>query len=103
MTETIKAKFKDYDIIRYPLITEKSTKLLEISNSYVFIVDKSASKPEIKNAVERVFGAKVLSVNTMVNKGKNKVFKGKPGKRSDFKKAIVKLDTNSKIDLGVGV
>lgn len=103
MAEAIKATFRDYDIIRYPLMTEKSTKLLGDSNSYVFIVDKSASKPEIKNAIERVFGAKVLSVNTMVSKGKNKIFRGKPGKRSDFKKAIVKLETNSKIDLGVGV
>lgn len=103
MSKPIKAKFRDYDIIRHPLMTEKSTKLLGDSNSYVFVVDKSASKPEIKDAIERIFGVKVLAVNTIVNKGKNKVFRGKPGRRSDFKKAIVRLDSNGKIDLGVGV
>lgn len=103
MAEAIKATFRDYDIVRYPLMTEKSTKLLGDSNAYVFIVDKNAAKPEIKCAIERIFGVKVIAVNTMINKGKNKYFRGKPGRRSDFKKAIVRLEGNSKIDLGVGV
>jgi large subunit ribosomal protein L23 len=98
-----KAKFRDYDIIRYPLMTEKSTKLLSDTNAYVFVVDINASKPEIKGAIERVFNAKVKSVNTIVNKGKVKYFRGKPGKRADFKKAVVRLEDDSKIDLGLGV
>jgi large subunit ribosomal protein L23 len=97
------AKFKDYDIIRYPLMTEKSTKLLSDANTYVFIVDVHASKPEIKGAIERVFNVSVKSVNTIVNKGKRKYFRGKPGKRADFKKAVIRLADNSKIDLGLGV
>lgn len=104
MTNTVaKATFRDYDIIRHPVLTEKSTKLLEEANAYVFVVHKSATKPEIKDAIERVFGVKVVSVNTMVNKGKTKVFKGRTGYRADFKKAIIKLEANNKIDLGVGV
>ncbi|MDR3031097.1 MAG: 50S ribosomal protein L23 [Holosporales bacterium] len=103
MTDKVKASFKDYDTIRYPLMTEKSTKLLESSNSYVFVVDKMATKPEIKQAVQRVFGVKVKSVNTILMRGKNKIFRGKPGKRADFKKAIVRLESREKIDLGVGV
>ncbi|MDR0942130.1 MAG: 50S ribosomal protein L23 [Holosporales bacterium] len=103
MSETVKATFRDYDIIRHPLMTEKSTMILEKANAYVFVVDKFATKPEIKNAVERVFGVKVFSVNTILNKGKNKVFRGRRGRRSDFKKAIVRLAEGNKIDLGVGV
>jgi large subunit ribosomal protein L23 len=94
---------KDFDIIRYPVMTEKSTKVLENSNSYIFVVDKSASKPDIKRAIERVFEVKVKSVNTLIVKGKNKVFRGKRGRRSDFKKAIVRLNQDDKIELGVGV
>jgi large subunit ribosomal protein L23 len=100
---TEKAKFKDYDIIRYPLMTEKATKLLSNTNTYVFIVDINASKPEIKNAIERVFNVSVKSINTIVNKGKRKYFRGNPGKRADFKKAMVRLLDNNKIDLGIGV
>ena len=103
MTDKVKATFKDYDIIRYPVLTEKSTKILETSNAYVFVVDKFATKPEIKDAIERVFGVKVKAVNTLVTKGKNKLFRGKPGRRSDFKKAIITLESGNKIDLGVGV
>ncbi len=99
----VKVSFREYDIIRYPVMTEKSTKLLELSNSYVFVVDKTATKPEIKDAIEKIFGVKVISVQTIVNKGKTKYFRGKPGKRSDFKKAIVKIAADGKIDLGVGV
>lgn len=103
MSDKIKATARDYDIIKYPLMTEKSTKILETSNGYVFIVDKTATKFDIKNAVERIFDVKVLSVNTLINKGKNKTFRGIPGRRSDFKKAIVRLEEGNKIELGVGV
>ena len=103
MTDKVKATFRDYDIIRYPVMTEKSTKILETSNAYVFVVDKTATKDQIKNAIERVFGVKVVSVNTLINKGKTKTFKGRLGRRADFKKAIVRLESGNKIDLGVGV
>jgi large subunit ribosomal protein L23 len=103
MTEKSQATFRDYDIIRYPVMTEKSTMILEMANAYVFVVDKFASKPEIKNAIERVFGVEVLSVNTILNKGKRKVFRGRRGKRANFKKAIIRLVEGNKIELGVGV
>ncbi|MDR1034940.1 MAG: 50S ribosomal protein L23 [Holosporales bacterium] len=103
MRSKVGATSGDYDLIRYPVITEKSTKILEDSNAYVFVVEKRANKPGIKKAVERIFDVKVRSVNTIVVKGKNKVFRGRSGKRSDFKKAIVRLDAGSRIDLGVGV
>lgn len=103
MSDKIKITAKDFDIIKYPLMTEKSTMILEKSNGYVFIVEKTATKSDIKSAVEKIFNVKVLSVNTIVNKGKNKAFRGIPGKRSDFKKAIVRLESGNKIELGVGV
>lgn len=101
MTDLVKGK--DFDIIRYPVNTEESNIILEKQNAYTFVVDKRASKPEIKKAFERVFGVKVLSVHTIVRKGKRKVFRGKIGKRIDEKRAIVRLAPDSKIDLGMGV
>ena len=103
MTDKVKATFRDYDIIRHPVMTEKSTMILEKSNAYVFVVDKSATKAEIKNAIERVFGVTVKAVNTIIVKGKTKIFRGRPGRRVDYKKAIVQLDSDNRIDLGVGV
>lgn len=103
MSDKIKATERDYDVIRYPLMTEKSTMILEKANGYVFVVEKTATKSDIKNAIERIFSVKVLSVNTIVNKGKNKFVRGIPGRRSDFKKAIVKLESGNKIELSVGV
>jgi large subunit ribosomal protein L23 len=81
---------RHYDIVLAPHITEKSTMLSE-TNSVVFKVAPSASKPEIKAAIEALFNRKVANVNTMVVKGKTKRWKGKPYERSDFKKAIVTL------------
>jgi len=81
---------RHYDIVLAPHITEKSTMLSE-NNAVVFRVATSASKPEIKAAVEALFNRKVTNVNTMVTKGKSKRWKGKPYQRSDFKKAIVTL------------
>jgi large subunit ribosomal protein L23 len=103
MTDKVKATFRDYDIIRHPVMTEKSTMILEKSNAYVFVVDKSATKPEIKETIERIFNVKVVSVNTIVMMGKRKVFKGRIGRRAGFKKAIVRLETGNKIELGIGV
>jgi large subunit ribosomal protein L23 len=81
---------RHYDIVLAPHITEKST-MLSDNNAVVFRVATSASKPEIKAAVEALFNRKVANVNTMVTKGKSKRWKGKPYQRSDFKKAIVTL------------
>ncbi|MCX2560091.1 50S ribosomal protein L23 [Acetobacter farinalis] len=87
-----------YDIVRAPLITEKATALSE-KNQVVFKVAISATKPEIKVAVETLFGVKVVGVNTLVQKGKTKRFKGRMGQRSDIKKAFVQLAEGQSIDL----
>jgi len=91
-----------YDIIRAPVITEKATILSE-SNQVVFRVAIDASKLEIKKSVETLFGVKVTGVNTLVQKGKTKRFKGRPGVRSDVKKAYVQLADGQSIDLTSGV
>src|SRR5687768_8171040 len=93
---------RHYDIVLAPHITEKST-MLSDNNSVVFKVAQSASKPEIKAAVEALFGVTVTGVNTIVQKGKTKRWKGKPYQRSDFKKAIVTLAEGSAIDITEGV
>ena len=92
---------RHYDIVLAPHITEKST-LLSESNAVVFKVAPGASKPEIKAAVEALFGVKVTGVNTMVTKGKTKRWKGKPYQRSDVKKAIVRLAEGQSIDITEG-
>lgn len=91
-----------YAIIRHPVITEKATALGE-RNTVAFRVALNASKPEIKAAVEGLFGVKVTAVNTLVNKGKTKRFKGRPGQRSDVKKAYVTLAAGQSIDLTTGL
>jgi large subunit ribosomal protein L23 len=93
---------RHYDIVLAPHITEKSTMLSE-HNAVVFKVAKNASKPEIKAAVEALFGVKVTGVNTIVTKGKSKRWKGKPYQRSDVKKAIVTLAEGQSIDVTEGV
>ena len=93
---------RHYDIVLAPHITEKSTMLSE-HNSVVFKVAPSASKPEIKAAVEALFNVKVTGVNTIVTKGKTKRWKGKPYQRSDFKKAIVTLAEGQSIDVTSGI
>jgi large subunit ribosomal protein L23 len=93
---------RHYDIVLAPHITEKSTMLSE-HNAVVFRVAKTASKPEIKAAVEALFNVKVTGVNTMVTKGKSKRWKGKPYQRSDAKKAIVTLAEGQTIDITEGV
>lgn len=91
-----------YDIILSPVITEKATMGSE-HNQVTFKVSLTASKPEIKAAVEGVFGVTVKAVNTIVQKGKTKRFKGTPGRRSDEKKAIVTLAAGQTIDVTTGV
>jgi len=91
-----------YDIIRRPVITEKST-ILSQFNQVTFQVPLDATKPEIKSAVEQVFKVKVTSVNTQVRKGKNKRFRGIAGRRSDVKRAIVSLAEGHTIDVSTGV
>ena len=92
---------RHFDVIVAPHITEKSSLLAE-HNAVVFKVAKTASKPEIKAAVEALFDVKVTGVNTMVAKGKSKRWKGQPYQRSDSKKAIVTLAEGSSIDITEG-
>jgi len=91
-----------YDIIRGPVITEKATMMSE-HNQVAFRVAMDASKPEIKAAVEALFNVKVNKVNTLVVKGKKKMWRGRPGQRSDVKKAIVTLEDGHSIDMTTGL
>lgn len=91
-----------YEIIRNPHVTEKSTMGSE-HGQVSFIVPMSATKPKIKEAIEVLFGVKVSGVNTTVQKGKTKRFKGIVGRRNDFKKAMVTLEDGQTIDVGAGV
>jgi large subunit ribosomal protein L23 len=95
-------KLAHYDIILSPVITEKATRVSE-HNQVVFKVRKDATKPQIKEAVEGVFGVKVKAVNTLVQKGKMKRFRGRVGFRSDVKKAIVTLAEGHSIDVTTGI
>jgi large subunit ribosomal protein L23 len=91
-----------YDIIRSPVITEKAT-IVADKNQFVFRVRMSANKPEIKAAVEGLFGVTVMGVNTVITKGKTKRFRGRPGTRSDVKKAYVTLAVGQSIDMTTGL
>ena len=93
---------RHYDVIVSPAITEKST-LASEQNQVVFNVAKKASKPEIKAAVEALFNVKVKAVNTVLTKGKTKRFRGRPGVRSDVKKAYVMLEAGNSIDVNTGL
>jgi large subunit ribosomal protein L23 len=93
---------RHYDVIVSPVITEKATALSE-QNKVVFRVRPDATKPQIKEAVERLFDVKVTSVNTLVTKGKVKMFRGRRGQRSDVKKAIVTLAEGQSIDVTTGL
>jgi large subunit ribosomal protein L23 len=93
---------KSYDIVRSPVITEKSTLGAE-HNQVTFRVPLTASKPEIKTAVEDLFGVKVKKVNTLRVKGKTKRFRGIKGRRPDVKKAMVTLEEGHSIDVTTGV
>jgi large subunit ribosomal protein L23 len=91
-----------YQTLLSPLVTEKAT-LMSEKGQYAFRVANDATKPEIKQAVEGLFGVSVVDVNTLVVKGKSKRFKGRPGQRSDWKKAMVRLAEGQSIDLTTGL
>jgi large subunit ribosomal protein L23 len=93
---------RHYDVIVSPVITEKATNLTD-QNKIVFRVAPKATKPQIKEAVERLFDVKVTGVNTLITKGKRKVFRGLRGQRSDVKKAIVTLAEGHTIDVTTGL
>ena len=93
---------RHYDVIISPVITEKAT-LASERNQVIFKVARNATKPQIKEAVEKLFDVKVKSVNTLVRKGKSKVFRGNFGSQSDTKRAIVTLEEGQKIDVTTGL
>ena len=93
---------EQYDVIRKPIITEKSTMASE-SGAVVFEVAMDSTKPQIKEAVEGLFGVKVKAVNTILRKGKVKRFRGITGKQSDVKKAVVTLVDGQSIDVATGL
>jgi large subunit ribosomal protein L23 len=96
------AKAELYDVIRKPVITEKATMASE-NGAVVFEVAIDANKPQIKEAVEALFGVKVKAVNTTVTKVKTKRFRGQLGKRKDVKKAYVTLEEGNTIDVTTGL
>ena len=93
---------RHYDVIVAPHITEKAT-LLSEHNAVVFKVAGTATKPQIKAAIEAIYSVKVAAVNTLVQKGKTKRWKGKPYTRSDVKKAVVTLAQGQTIDVTSGI
>ena len=93
---------RHYDVIVSPVITEKSTFVSE-NNQVIFNVARDASKPEIKAAVEALFGVKVTAVNTLLRKGKTKRFRGIAGRQTDVKKAYVTLAEGQSIDVSTGL
>lgn len=98
MTDT----FTHYDIIRSPIVTEKST-LASEANQVMFDVAIDATKPQIKDAIEALFSVKVTAVNTLVRKGKLKRFRGHLGRRNSVKKAVVTLADGQSIDIATGL
>ncbi|EEX16978.1 MAG: 50S ribosomal protein L23 [Salipiger thiooxidans] len=96
------AKPEHYDVIRKPIITEKSTMASE-NGAVVFEVSIDATKPQVKEAVEALFGVKVKAVNTTITKGKVKRFRGQIGRRNDVKKAYVTLEEGNTIDVSTGL
>jgi large subunit ribosomal protein L23 len=93
---------RHYDVILSPVITEKATVASE-RNQVIFKVARNATKPQIKEAVEKLFDVKVKNVNTLIRKGKIKAFRGSVGEQSDVKKAIVTLEEGHRIDVTTGL
>ena len=93
---------RKYEVVRAPVITEKAT-LISENNQVTFTVALDASKHEIKAAIEDLFKVKVTAVNTLRVKGKTKRFRGRPGRRNDYKKAIVTLAEGQSIDVTTGL
>ncbi len=102
MTNKNKIDISLFDVISYPLVTEKSTQQSE-HNQVAFLVNRTATKPTIKMAVELAFNVKVDAVNTLILKGKQKKFRGRLGCQSDYKKAIVTLVKGQTIDIASGI
>jgi large subunit ribosomal protein L23 len=96
------ASARHYDTILSPVITEKAT-LLSEHNKVVFRVALDSTKEDIASAVEELFKVKVVKVNTLIQKGKSKRFRGHMGRRSDFKKAVVTLEDGQSIDITTGL
>jgi large subunit ribosomal protein L23 len=96
------SKERIFELIRRPLVTEKTT-LMSEHNQVTFEVPLDANKHEIKTAVQELFKVKVTAVNTLRQKGKTKRFRGQPGRRSDYKKAVVTLAEGDSIDVTTGV
>ena len=93
---------RHYDVVLSPIITEKAT-LASEQSQVMFRVARNATKPQIKEAVEKLFDVKVKSVNTLVRKGKTKVFRGNFGSQSDVKRAVVTLEEGHRIDVTTGL
>ena len=93
---------RHYDVILSPVITEKATMASE-HNKVMFKVARNATKPQIKEAIEKLFDVKVKNVNTLIRRGKVKTFKNKVGQRSDVKRAIVTLEEGHRIDVTTGL
>jgi large subunit ribosomal protein L23 len=93
---------RHYDVIVAPVVTEKATIASE-HNKVVFKVAAKATKPQIKEAVEKLFDVKVRKVNTLVRKGKTKIFRGTLGSQSDTKRAVVTLEEGHRIDVTTGL
>jgi large subunit ribosomal protein L23 len=93
---------RHYDTIVAPVITEKAT-LASESNQFVFRVARNATKPQIKEAIEKLFDVKVVAVNTLLRKGKTKTFRGIRGRQQDMKKAVVTLADGYRIDVTTGL
>ena len=102
MSKLVISKERMYDVVRAPVITEKATTASE-HNKVVFKVAAKASKPQIKDAIEKLFDVKVKSVNTLVRKGKTKVFRGQFGSQSDTKRAVVTREEGHRIDVTTGL
>ena len=93
---------RHYDVIVAPVVTEKATVASE-HNKVVFKVARSATKPQIKEAVEKLFDVKVTKVNTLIRKGKVRIFKGRPGELQSTKRAVVTLEEGHRIDVTTGL
>jgi large subunit ribosomal protein L23 len=93
---------RHYDVILSPVITEKATMASE-HNKVMFKVRRDATKPQIKEAIEKLFDVKVKTINTLIRRGKVKTFKNKVGQRSDVKRAIVTLEEGHRIDVTTGL
>ena len=88
-----------YEVIRAPRVSEKTARLQEVSNQYVFEVATTATKADVKAAIEQIFDVKVEAVNVVNVKGKAKAFKNRMGRRNDWRKAYVKLADGQTIDV----